>query len=155
MDDPTESYSGDFDSWAEWFAARYQLRGSKALKTTLSELVATGQCHREVFWQPAAELMAMGLRRPATMVRNASLKCASLTDLDKFWPYNSGRDDPANIRAATASAERRIKDCRRKTELLLRQVGLGLDWLGEKELSASGELSQEGANYQQRGSESL
>jgi hypothetical protein len=138
MDDPTESYSGDFDSWAEWFAARYQLRGSKALKATLNELTATGQCYREEFWQPAAELMVMGLRRPATMVRNASLKCASLTDLDKFWPYNSGRDDPVNIRAVTASAERRIKDYRRKAELLLRQVGLGPDWLGEEELFGAG-----------------
>jgi hypothetical protein len=136
--DPTEEYGDEFTSWAEWFAARYQLRGSKALKATLSELIATGECHREVFWQPAAELMVMGLRRPATMVRNASLKCASLSDLTQFWPYSSGRDDPVNIRAATASAERRIKDYRRKAELLLRQVALGLDWLGKEEIATVG-----------------
>jgi hypothetical protein len=123
MDDPTESYSGDFDSWAEWFAARYQLRGSKALKAALSELVATGQCYREVFWQPAAELMVMGLRRPATMVRNASLKCASMTDLDKFWPYSSGRNDPTIIKAAQASQQRRANRIRQRIEQLLGQAG--------------------------------
>jgi hypothetical protein len=73
------------------------------------------------------------------MVRNASLKCASLTDLDKFWPYSDYcAPDPVNIKAARASAERRVSKLRRQAEQLLAQVGLGLDWLGE--------LSQPGIN---------
>ncbi len=96
MDDQTEEFSQEFDSWAEWFAARYQLRGPKALKATLAELIATNECYRELLWQPAAELMVMGLRRPAIMVRNASRKCASITDIDAFWPY--GSSTPASIK---------------------------------------------------------
>jgi hypothetical protein len=133
MDDPTEEY-GEFDSWAEWFAARFQLRGPAALKTTLSELIATGECSAEHLQEPAAELAAMGLMKPAKLVRSASRKCQALTDLDRFWPYSPrGRNDPTIIKAAKASQQRRADKAHKRIEELLQQAGLTVDWLnGDK-----------------------
>jgi hypothetical protein len=133
MDDLTEEYGQEFDSLAEWFGALYQLRGVKALKATLAELIASGECFRELLWEPAAELMAQGMSKPAIMVRDASLKCASVTDLDKFWPY-SCEPNPASNRAAKASAEQQLKDYRSKAEPLLHLIGLSFDyWFGEED----------------------
>jgi hypothetical protein len=121
--DPTERYGDVFDSAAEWLGARYQLRGARALKATLAELTASPRCYREMLWEPAAELMVQGMTRPAIMVRNASLRCPSLIEV-AAWRRDSGEPIPTE-----AGAERRVARYRKKAELLLRQVGLGLDWM--------------------------
>ncbi len=143
---PTAEIEPDpFETLGARFAFDYQEDGAREFKKLMAAIVATGKFHREAMQTAAVELMLVRLPKVAKLVRHAAAKCPSIGNIEVFWPY-SAEPDPVNIRAAQAGAERKLKNYRRKAELLLRQVGLGLDWLGgEEELSGSGDLSGEGS----------
>ena len=78
----------------------------------------------------AAELMIVRLPKVATLVRNAAAKCPSIADIDQCWPYSAtGRDDPTIIKAAKASADRKLIRWRKEIEALLAKAVLTPDWL--------------------------
>jgi hypothetical protein len=122
-DDPTEHYyNSDFASWAEWFGARYRLRGAQALKATLAALAAE-PCPAEYLQEASAELAVLGLSKPAQLVAEAAVTCPSLTDL-QFCQYPDNEDNRANIAAWLSHQHRQIERIRQR---VLRRTGIDIE----------------------------
>jgi hypothetical protein len=127
---PTEVEEDPFETLSARFAFDYQEDGTKEFKKLMAALIESGECHRETLLTAAAELMVVRLPKVATLVRDAAAKCPSIADIDQCWPYSpTGRDDPTVIKAAKASADRRLSRWRKEIEVLLAKAGLTLDWL--------------------------
>jgi hypothetical protein len=96
----------------------------------MAEIIDSGKFDREAMLIAAAELMVVRLPKVAKLVRNAATKCPSIGD--DFWPYSDSVErDPTHIRAAEASAERRLIRWRKRIAELLHKANLTLDWVEE------------------------
>jgi hypothetical protein len=96
----------------------------------MTAIIKSGKADREAMLIAAAELMVVGLPKVAKLVRDAAAKCPSIGDINCFWPYTC-QPDPISIRAAEASAERKLIRWRKRIEKLLHKANLTLDWLEE------------------------
>jgi hypothetical protein len=133
-----------FETLSARFAFEHQ-DNPREFKKLMAALVKTGEIDRETMLIAAVELMVVKLPKVAIAVRDAANKCPSRGNIEVFWPYSaSAKLNPTSVRAAQASAERKLLRWRKQIEPLLAKANLDWTWLGDGELSSSGELTAEG-----------
>ncbi len=131
----TEVEEDPFETLSARFAYDYQEDGAREFKKLMAGIAKSGKIDREAMQTAAVELMVVKLPKVAKLVRDASFKCPSRADR---WPY-SAPATPINVRAAQASAERKLNRWRKQIGELLVKAGLDWSWLGEGELAESAE----------------
>jgi hypothetical protein len=127
----TEIKASPFRSLGAYFAYDFQADGPREFKKSMTAIIKSGKFDRELMLTAAAELMVVGLPKVAKLVRAAANKCPSIGDIDAFWPY--GERYLTAVRAAEASAERKLIRWQKQITGLLAKAGLGFDWVDSED----------------------
>jgi hypothetical protein len=126
---PTEIEEDPFESLGARLGFAYQDGGAEKFKALMADIVEDGRFDSEHMGEASAELLALGLSKPAKLVAETAARCPSLTDLrfciychDELYIDSPGNE--ANIRMWLRSRQRQIERIRKRRQELLRRAGI-------------------------------